>query len=184
MPPRHSRDSAPCEDWPKTGLSQNASDLFSLISLNLNPAVFDGSAGAAGFLHLFRELLLLRQANAHEALNHRYSLATAARFLPDDVYAPAAFPFRGSRTGAGGRTFRKASGGKRVKGVVVETRSTVSRIWLGVDHSHRLVPKVGELKGNREIFGPARADHRLKVIAALTRDPDLLILDLRRDLEF
>jgi len=84
--------SASGEDWPKTGLAQDAGDLRALIALNLNPAFFHGAPRAAGLLHRFGQAFLLRQTDADEPRDDGDGFAAAMRRLPQDVHPAPIFP--------------------------------------------------------------------------------------------
>ncbi len=66
-------------------LGQDASDLGALVALDLDPAILDGATGAAGFLHLFGELLFLGQADADEIADDGHGFAAAPGGLAEDV---------------------------------------------------------------------------------------------------
>ena len=73
----------------ETGFRQDAFHLFAFVALDFDAAVFHGASDAAGFLHLFREFLFLRQTDSGEISRHGDTLAAAMRSLTDDVH-PAA----------------------------------------------------------------------------------------------
>src|ERR1017187_6914983 len=77
------------EYWSKVRLGQDARDFRAFVALNLDPAVLDRAAGAAGALHRPGQLLLFRQTDADKVFHHRHRLAAAPGLLPDDVHAPA-----------------------------------------------------------------------------------------------
>ena len=82
------------ENGAEAGLAQNFGDLGAFISLDLDLAILNRAASAAGLLHLFGQLLFFRQTNAHEVLNHRHGLAATPRLLPDDINPTSMLPRR------------------------------------------------------------------------------------------
>src|SRR5579859_2062115 len=139
------------EHGSKVCLGQDACDFRAFVALNLDLAVLHRSAGAAGALHRFGQLLLFRQSDADKAFHHRHRLAAASGRLSDDVHAPAVLrcrfgcigwgeaadepappgivapgPARGDArpTGIFG-CGREPGGGQGGKGVVAQTLSTI-----------------------------------------------------------
>lgn len=55
---------------------------------------------------------------------------------------------------------------------------------LSASRPNKLIPEILKTHRHGKIVPPHRPHHRLQFVPALSRDPDLLILDLRRYLEF
>src|SRR5437870_5041735 len=82
------RRSTAREDGPEVRFGEDASDLFSSVSLDFDLAIFYRAARSTGLLHGSGQALFLWKTDADKPLHHGNSLAAAPGLLPDDVHPP------------------------------------------------------------------------------------------------
>ena len=78
-----------CKDWLEARFSQDAFDLFSFVSLDLNAPLLYRASNTTGFLHLFGESLFLGLPDSREVFYHGNGFSAAMRSLTDNVHASA-----------------------------------------------------------------------------------------------
>jgi hypothetical protein len=75
------------KDRSKSCFRQDALHFLAFVALDFDGSVLNCAADATGFLHFFREILLLREPDSDEVLCHGNSLPASMRRLADDIHA-------------------------------------------------------------------------------------------------
>ena len=91
-------ESTACEDRAETGSGEDSGDLFALVTLDLDPAIFHGSASATGLLHFFGEPFLFGQSDPNEVRDDCDGFSAAPGGLATDINSPAVLAFCCRRT--------------------------------------------------------------------------------------
>jgi hypothetical protein len=89
-----SAESTACKNGPESRFRQDTGNLLAFVALNFDSPLLHRASSSAGSLHLLAELLLLRQPDADEVLDHRHRLSAAPCFLPDNIHAPTILLWR------------------------------------------------------------------------------------------
>ncbi len=83
--------SSPRKHGPKAGLGQNASHDVTVIPLNLDMPVFDGTSHPCCALNGFGQGFLFWQSDPHKPAHHDDRFASAMGFLTDDIHSTPVF---------------------------------------------------------------------------------------------
>src|SRR5687767_2068882 len=80
------------EDRTKARVSQDAGDSVTVITLNLDPSLFDGATSTTSLLHFLRQPLFLGLTDTDKSCDDRHCLSSPVRGRAKDIH-PAAISF-------------------------------------------------------------------------------------------